>query len=75
LWKWIDAHGEEYGIGRPYLDKDPPHVEPIDGKEYTDRRGGAKAKYAKSETTAPGPMSETGSRPCENSRVEQLTRR
>src|SRR5262245_43326459 len=21
LWKWIDAHGKEYGIGRPYLDK------------------------------------------------------
>jgi hypothetical protein len=26
LWKWIDAHGNEFGIGRPYLDKDPPHV-------------------------------------------------
>jgi hypothetical protein len=24
LWKWIDAHGKEFGIGRPYLDKDPP---------------------------------------------------
>ena len=34
LWKWIDAHGKEFGIGRPYLDKDPPHVAPIDGKEY-----------------------------------------
>jgi hypothetical protein len=39
LWKWIDAHGEEFGIGRPYLDKDPPHVAPIDGKEYADKRG------------------------------------
>src|SRR5215472_1680072 len=39
LWKWIDAHGEEYGIGRPYLDKDPPHIAPIDGKEYADKRG------------------------------------
>jgi len=39
LWKWIDAHGNEFGIGRPYLDKDPPHVAPIDGKEYTDHRG------------------------------------
>jgi hypothetical protein len=19
LWKWIDAHGKEFGIGRPYL--------------------------------------------------------
>ena len=41
LWKWIDAHGKEFGIGRPYLDKDPPHVGPIDGKEYADHRRGA----------------------------------
>ena len=34
FWKWIDAHGKEFGIGRPYLDRDPPHVAPIDGKEY-----------------------------------------
>jgi hypothetical protein len=40
LWKWIDAHGKEFGIGRPYLDKDPPHVGPIDGKEYADHRAG-----------------------------------
>ncbi len=39
LWKWIDAHGQEFGIGRPYLDKDPPHLGPIDGKEYADKRG------------------------------------
>jgi hypothetical protein len=39
LWKWIDAHGNEFGIGRPYLDRDPPHVGPIDGKEYVARRG------------------------------------
>src|SRR5438552_9005838 len=39
LWKWIDANGKEYGIGRPYLDKDPPHIAPIDGKEYADKRG------------------------------------
>jgi hypothetical protein len=39
LWKWIDAHGKEFGIGRPYLDKDPPHVAPMDGKEYADKRG------------------------------------
>jgi hypothetical protein len=63
LWKWVDAHGAEYGIGRPYLDRDPPHVAPIDGKEYTDRRG-AKAQHVKSETTQPKPMSETAqSRP------------
>ena len=49
LWKWIDAHGKEYGIGRPYLDRDPPHVAPIDGKEYASRRGGAKAQHAEAD--------------------------
>jgi hypothetical protein len=39
LWKWIDAHGKEFGIGRPYLDRDPPHVAPIDGEEYAKHRG------------------------------------
>jgi hypothetical protein len=39
LWKWIDEHGKEYGVGRPYLDHDPPHVGPMDGKEYVDKRG------------------------------------
>jgi hypothetical protein len=39
LWRWIDAHGQEFGIGRPYLDKDPPHVAPINGKEYADHHG------------------------------------
>ena len=39
LWKWIDAHSQQTGIGRPYLDKDPPHIAPIDGKEYADHRG------------------------------------
>jgi len=46
LWKWIDAHEKEFGIGRPYLDRDPPHVAPIDGKEYASKRGGAKAQIA-----------------------------
>src|SRR5882672_6763290 len=34
LWEWIDTHEKELGIGRPYLDRDPPHVAPIDGEEY-----------------------------------------
>jgi hypothetical protein len=46
LWKWIDAHEKELGIGRPYLDKDPPHVAPLDGKEYADKRSAAKARLA-----------------------------
>jgi hypothetical protein len=61
LWKWVDQYGAEYGVGRPYLDRDPPHVGPIDGKEYTDRRGRAKAQHAKWETnTRSVPASETG---------------
>jgi hypothetical protein len=39
FWKWIDTHGKEFGIGRPYLDRDPPHVGPIDGEEYAKHRG------------------------------------
>ena len=38
LWKWVDAHDKELGIGRPYLDRDPPHVGPIDGTEYIVKR-------------------------------------
>jgi hypothetical protein len=48
LWKWIDAHEGEFGVGRPYLDRDPPHVAPIDGKEYAAHRG-TKALHAGSE--------------------------
>jgi hypothetical protein len=47
LWKWIDAHERELGIGRPYRDRDPPHVGPIDGKEYVDKRGGKSAGLQK----------------------------
>jgi hypothetical protein len=46
LWKWVDANGKQFGIGRPYLDRDPPHVGPVDGQEYTSRRGGAKVAVA-----------------------------
>jgi hypothetical protein len=46
LWKWIDAHGQEFGIGRPYLDMDPPHLAPIDGKEYADHHHGTKTQHA-----------------------------
>jgi hypothetical protein len=53
MWKWIDAHGKEYGIGRPYLDKDPPHIAPIDGKEYADKRG-LNAKLAGNGSAATG---------------------
>jgi hypothetical protein len=42
LWKWVDAHGKEFGIGRPYLDRDPPHVAPVDGQEYAAHNRGSK---------------------------------
>lgn len=50
LWKWIDAREKELEIGRPYLDRDPPHVGPIDGKEFAAKRGGAKMKLAEPAT-------------------------
>jgi hypothetical protein len=53
LWKWIDAHEKELGIGRPYLDKDPPHVGPIDGKEYAEKRNTAKARLAEMKKPSP----------------------
>jgi hypothetical protein len=46
FWKWIDAHGKEFGIGRPYLGRDPPHVAPIDGKEYAAHNPGGKVQHA-----------------------------
>jgi hypothetical protein len=46
LWKWIDANGKALGVGRPYLDRDPPHVGPIDGQEYASRRGGTTVRHA-----------------------------
>jgi hypothetical protein len=49
LWNWIDAHGKDFGIGRPYLDKDPPHVAPVDGKEYAAHHRGTKAQHARSD--------------------------
>jgi hypothetical protein len=50
LWKWIDAHEKELGIGRPYLDRDPPHVGPIDGKEYAAHRRRANVQQARLQT-------------------------
>lgn len=47
FWKWIDTHGPEFGIGRPYLDRDPPHVAPIDGQEYADHNPKARQAAAR----------------------------
>lgn len=48
LWKWVDANGKAYGIGRPYLGRDPPHVGPVDGQEYISRRGTGDGKQVAS---------------------------
>ncbi|MGY8705289.1 hypothetical protein RAD16_06030 [Bradyrhizobium sp. 18BD] len=53
LWKWVDANGKALGIGRPYLDRDPPHVGPVDGAEYISKRGtGDRVASAKSRKVA-----------------------
>jgi hypothetical protein len=71
LWKWIDANEKELGIGRPYLNRDPPHVAPIDGREYAAKRGrvfaqsGAKpdvARQSQSMQIAPSPISRSSIR-------------
>ncbi|MBV9065079.1 MAG: hypothetical protein JO004_04845 [Methylobacteriaceae bacterium] len=46
LWSWVDKHGKDYGIGRPYHDRDPPHVGPIDGTEYVSRHAGGRSRHA-----------------------------
>jgi hypothetical protein len=46
LWKWIDEHGKEFGIGRPYLDRDPAHIAPIDGTEYANHHREPQAQHS-----------------------------
>jgi hypothetical protein len=48
MWKWIDEHGKDFGIGRPYVDRDPPHLAPIDGKEYADHHRDTRVQRAAS---------------------------
>jgi hypothetical protein len=38
MWDFIDRHEKELRIGRPYLNRDPPHVAPLDGEEYAAHR-------------------------------------
>ena len=46
MWKWVDQNEKRLGVGRPYLDRDPPHVGPLDGKEFVAKRGGGRTKVA-----------------------------
>jgi len=59
LWKWVDTHGQQFGVGRPYLGRDPPHVGPIDGQEYVEKRGLAK-KLARAEANKHDPAAVSG---------------
>jgi hypothetical protein len=69
LWKWIDAHGAEFGIARPYLDRDPPHVAPLDGEEYAMKRGNrAKTKVAAAEPAKHGVAETTKRRVAETTK-------
>jgi hypothetical protein len=53
LWKWIDTYEKELGIGRPYLDRDPPHVAPVDGEEYAKHRLEPNTQHAQSKAKKP----------------------
>jgi hypothetical protein len=53
LWNWVDKHGKDYGVGRPYHDRDPPHVGPIDGTEYVSRHGGKRTASVARRAVAP----------------------
>jgi hypothetical protein len=46
MWAFIDQHEKDLGIGRPYLDRDPPHVAPLDGREYADHRARPQVQHA-----------------------------
>jgi hypothetical protein len=91
LWRWIDANEKDLEIGRPYRDRDPPHVGPKDGREFIAKRGGTKvqkaglatkkAQAAKSETKKPqvgarnGPGATIGAKPAKSSKVSSLQNR
>ena len=47
LWRWIDTHEKELGIGRPYRDRDAPHVGPLDGREYAAHHSEPKSRAGK----------------------------
>jgi hypothetical protein len=70
LWKWVDAHETELGVGRPYLDRDPPHVASIDGKEYAAKRGRSPARKIANKEGASGAKSTVSTQPPAHDRKE-----
>jgi hypothetical protein len=72
LWKWVDANEKTLGVGRPYLDRDPPHIAPIDGREFIAKRGGATAKRAgPTKTARAGAHTKTAHKPAGPARTAQ----
>src|SRR5262252_9049232 len=63
LWKWVDAHETELAVGRPYLDRDPPHVTPNDGKEYAAKRGRSPVRKIANNEGASGAKSTASTQP------------
>jgi hypothetical protein len=74
LWNWVDTHGKEFGIGRPYLDRDPPHVAPIDGKEYADHHPGMKARQSGSAAKPQKKLASRDERAAKHARTAKSSR-
>jgi hypothetical protein len=61
MWAWIDQHEQELGIGRPYLNRDPAHVAPLDGEEYAVHRlSKARGRLPPAAPRAQSPSRHTG---------------
>jgi hypothetical protein len=73
FWKWIDANGKEFGIGRPYLGRDPPHVAPTDGKEYAAHNPGMKA-YAQADSKKGKRLASVAKKPGKGKIVQNAAR-
>jgi len=39
IWAWVDKHGREFGLGRPFPKGDPMHVTPFESPEYANAHG------------------------------------
>lgn len=73
LWKWIDANEKGFGVGRPYLDRDPAHVTPVDGEEYTSRRG-AKTQHARAGMKKPNQVAVRNGRRVSKAKNRKIVR-
>ena len=47
LWRWIDDNKALFGLGRPYGDRDAPHIAPLGGGEYASYELRKRGKTAK----------------------------